>query len=59
VNVTLRPFFGSPNSWSAIYLRGGIDGFRPVGGAGGPLPYTYGAGVSFDDDDIKILFALR
>ncbi|HUP56601.1 MAG TPA: hypothetical protein VM598_04055, partial [Bdellovibrionota bacterium] len=42
--------------WKAAYLKGGFEGFRKVGGA---LPWIYGAGVSFDDEDIKLLFALR
>ncbi len=59
VSVSLRPWAGSPHAWQALYLKAGVEGFRPVGGTGGITPYFWGAGVTFDDEDIKLLFALR
>jgi phospholipid/cholesterol/gamma-HCH transport system substrate-binding protein len=53
-----KPWEGSPNPWHAIYLQAGLEGFRTAP-TGGVLPWFYGAGISFDDEDIKILFALR
>lgn len=40
--------------FSIIYLDGGIEGFRRVNGN---LSYYYGAGLRFDDEDIKLLFS--
>jgi phospholipid/cholesterol/gamma-HCH transport system substrate-binding protein len=45
--VLARPF-------DSIYLSGGLETFNQVGGV---VPYFIGAGVAFDDDDIKMLFA--
>lgn len=49
VNLTIRPFM-------TLYVRGGIESFSQVNGK---MPLSIGAGVSFDDEDIKLLFALR
>jgi phospholipid/cholesterol/gamma-HCH transport system substrate-binding protein len=38
------------------YVRVGLESTREVNGL---LPFSYGAGVSFDDEDIKLLFTLR
>lgn len=38
-----------------VYLTGGFESLRKVNGR---TAYFYGAGVSFDDQDIKMLFAL-
>lgn len=40
----------------SIYLRGGLESLRQINGKTG---YFFGAGLTFDDDDIKLLFALR
>jgi len=37
-----------------IYLRAGVESYRTVGGK---IPYFLGLGLSFSDDDIKLLFA--
>jgi phospholipid/cholesterol/gamma-HCH transport system substrate-binding protein len=52
----IKPFAGNPNPWSAIYVKGGLESVHQVNGT---TAYLYGAGVSFDDEDIKLLFALR
>ncbi|MGE0616553.1 MAG: MlaD family protein [Bacteriovoracia bacterium] len=39
-----------------IYIRGGVDSVRQVNGK---FSYSVGAGISFNDRDIKMLFALR
>ncbi len=42
--------------YSGLYLRAGLDSVHTVDSK---YPYFVGAGVSFDDEDIKLLFALR
>lgn len=49
VSLMARIFMGA-------YLKAGIESFRKVNGI---TPWSYGAGVTFDDEDIKLLFALR
>lgn len=49
VGATFNPFEG-------LYLTGGLESVRKVGGV---TSYFVGAGVSFDDEDIKMLFVLR
>ncbi|MBS1960208.1 MAG: MCE family protein [Bdellovibrionales bacterium] len=39
---------------SIFYLSGGIEGYRKVGGK---LSTFYGAGIRFEDEDIKLLFS--
>jgi phospholipid/cholesterol/gamma-HCH transport system substrate-binding protein len=46
--VTVHPYSG-------LYFDGGLESFRKVNGL---IAYSYGAGVSFDDEDIKLLFSL-
>jgi phospholipid/cholesterol/gamma-HCH transport system substrate-binding protein len=55
VTATLRPFLRR-GVFGNVFLQGGLETTRKINGK---LPWLYGAGVSFDDDDIKILFALR
>ncbi|MBI4925271.1 MAG: hypothetical protein HY843_05035, partial [Bdellovibrio sp.] len=55
VNLMLRPLHGSP-IFSSLYLLGGLDSIKKNNGS---LVYSFGAGLTFDDDDIKLLFALR
>ncbi len=55
VSVTVRPFRG-PNVLSSLYVVGSVEGYRKVNGS---IPVAYGAGVTFDDNDIKLLFAFR
>jgi phospholipid/cholesterol/gamma-HCH transport system substrate-binding protein len=47
--LTLRPAWG-------VYLQGGVESIQSLGSA---AQYFAGAGISFDDEDIKILFALK
>ena len=54
--LQMRPWLGVPHSWNSLYLKAGFEGVKQVGGK---IPFFYGAGVTFDDDDIKILFSLR
>jgi phospholipid/cholesterol/gamma-HCH transport system substrate-binding protein len=54
LTLTLRPL-AHTDLLSTIYFSGGIESFRKVNGK---LPYVYGAGVTFTDDDIKLLFSL-
>ena len=39
-----------------VYFRGGMDGMKKVNGR---IPYFFGAGLTFDDQDIKLLFAFK
>ena len=43
--------------WSILYVKAGVEGFRAVNG--GSVPLFFGGGVQFDDENIKLLFALR
>lgn len=47
--LLLRPY-------KALYVKGGLESFRQVNDK---IPFFLGAGVMFEDEDIKILFALR
>jgi phospholipid/cholesterol/gamma-HCH transport system substrate-binding protein len=58
LSVIFKPWEGSPNPWHALYVKAGLEGFRTVN-TGGVTPYFYGAGIAFEDEDIKLLFALR
>jgi len=49
VTLTYRP-------WMATYIQGGLESFRQVNGT---LSTFVGAGLAFEDQDIKLLFALR
>ena len=49
-----RPLLHS-EAFRSVYIRGGLDSTRKVGGQ---YAWAYGAGVTFDDDDIKLLFSL-
>jgi phospholipid/cholesterol/gamma-HCH transport system substrate-binding protein len=42
--------------WSIVYLQAGVESIHRVDNK---IPLFVGAGVSFDDDVIKLLFALR
>ncbi len=42
--------------WKMLYLRGGLESIHTVNGL---VPFFAGAGIAFDDEDIKILFALK
>lgn len=46
--------FGSPYL-KTVYFKGGLESFRKVDDQ---TAYLFGAGVSFDDQDIKMLFSL-
>lgn len=58
ITAIYKPWEGSIHPWHALYAQAGLEGFRTVS-TGGVMPWFYGAGVSFDDEDIKILFVLR
>jgi phospholipid/cholesterol/gamma-HCH transport system substrate-binding protein len=45
--------WGLVRPFSTLYVTGGVDSFRKVGSK---LPLYFGAGLAFDDDDIKMLF---
>jgi phospholipid/cholesterol/gamma-HCH transport system substrate-binding protein len=47
--LTLRPMWG-------VYLQGGVESIQSLGSS---AQYFAGAGIAFDDEDIKILFALK
>lgn len=55
ISVRLKPFAGWEPARS-IYFRAGLESIRKVNGQ---LALFYGAGIIFDDQDIKLLFALR
>ncbi|MGK5083028.1 MlaD family protein [Bdellovibrionota bacterium FG-1] len=58
VSLITQPWIGSGNPWSTLYFKAGIEGMKGVPN-NGLIPCFYGAGVTFDDEDIKILFTLR
>lgn len=55
VMITAFPFY-SIEGMSGAYIRGGIETFRKVNGG---TPWLVGAGIAFNDDDIKLLFAFK
>jgi phospholipid/cholesterol/gamma-HCH transport system substrate-binding protein len=55
LSVSTRPF-PRQTAMSNIYVRGGLESVKKVDNR---LAYFYGAGLTFDDDDIKLLFSLR
>jgi hypothetical protein len=42
--------------FSGLYVRGGVEDVKKVGNK---LPYFFGAGLFFNDEDIKYLLAFR
>ena len=42
--------------WKILYVRAGIEGVNQVNGS---TPFFFGGGLTFDDENIKLLFALR
>ena len=54
--VIFRPYANLPVPWASLYVSAGVEGFKKTAASGGLTPYFYGAGVTFDDEDIKILF---
>lgn len=62
VSVQAQPF-ASFTALGNLYLRGGLDGFKKVDVDGarsdsGSLSWFVGAGVRFDDQNIRLLFTL-
>lgn len=55
LTLTVRPFAYN-DMLNTIYLTGGIESFKKYNGK---TPYLFGAGVTFSDDDIKLLFAFK
>lgn len=51
ISLIYNPFMG-------LYLRAGLESMRPSAQTG-RTSYFIGAGISFTDDDIKLLFALK
>jgi len=43
-------------AWGALYVNAGLESFHTVSGS---IPVYVGAGVRFDDEDIKLLFMLK
>jgi hypothetical protein len=58
LTLIVRPWVNTPSVLSSVYVKAGLEGFKSVGSSG-LTPYFYGAGLSFDDEDIKLLFALK
>jgi phospholipid/cholesterol/gamma-HCH transport system substrate-binding protein len=54
IYLQVRPLIHS-DVFKSVYFRGGLDSTRRVDGR---QAWLYGAGVTFDDDDIKMLFSL-
>jgi hypothetical protein len=54
--LTLRPL-AMVDGFKNVYVKGGVDGIKAVNGF--QYQWMYGAGLSFDDEDIKLLFSLR
>jgi phospholipid/cholesterol/gamma-HCH transport system substrate-binding protein len=50
VTISAQPIRG-------IYARAGLESIRTANNNG--LPFFFGAGLTFDDEDIKLLFTLR
>lgn len=48
--------FAPFNMFQSLYVQGGIESFRQYNGK---IVTSFGAGISFDDEDIKLLFALK
>lgn len=55
LTLTMRPFAHN-DLLSSFFFTGGIESFKKYNGK---VPYLFGAGVSFSDDDIKLLFAFK
>jgi hypothetical protein len=49
--VTLHPL----TMFKSVYVNGGLEAFRQVNGL---TSWSYGAGLAFDDESIRMLFAL-
>lgn len=55
LGVTIQPFLHS-DMLSSLYVTAGMESFRKYNGKNSMF---YGAGVTFSDDDIKLLFAFK
>lgn len=55
VTLTAFPFYRVAGM-SGAYVKGGIETFKKVNGH---IPWMFGAGIAFDDEDIKLLFAFK
>lgn len=55
LTLLLQPFIRDPH-FGSLYFNGGIESSRKVRGK---IPVFYGAGVTFSDEDIKLLFAFK
>ncbi|MBL7714091.1 MAG: MCE family protein [Bdellovibrionales bacterium] len=52
-----QPLVGTGVILSGVYLQGGIESF--INNPTPQLPFAVAAGLTFDDEDIRILFAFR
>ena len=57
LTAMFRPLAGTRSPFAPVYVKAGIDGFKAS--SGGTRPWLYGAGITFDDEDIKLLFTLK
>lgn len=48
--------YGKAHVYSGLYVTGGVDGLRKHQGK---IPYFFGAGLFFNDDDLKYLLAFK
>ncbi len=53
--ISLKPWHEA-KPFSSLYLSFGVENIRKVDGQ---IPWLFGAGLRFEDDDIKLLFSLR
>ena len=54
-SVTAR-IYGRAQVWSAVYFTGGVDSIHKYNGRGTGF---FGAGIFFDDDDLKYLLVFK
>lgn len=55
VTLQLRPFIYS-STFNSFYLTAGLESISKINGKSA---FSYGGGITFNDEDIKLLFALR
>ncbi len=56
LNFQTQPWIGKPSLLAAAYVKAGFESLRQVNGK---TAWTVGAGLTFDDEDIRLLFTLR
>jgi hypothetical protein len=55
VNFRLKPF-NNARPFNALFFEAGVESIHKINNKS---PMYFGAGISFDDEDIKLLFALK